>query len=105
MSAAQAAKTSLPGQLAQLHLKPEQINYVGISHYHGDHTGQAGSFPKATLLIGKGDWDAISAAKPAPGVNPAAFGSWISGGGKAGPIRTDLHAFKEGTVGMPHTPG
>ena len=105
MSATQAAKTSLPDQLAQLHLKPEQINYVGISHYHGDHTGQAGSFPKSTLLIGKGDWDAISAAKPAPGVNAAAFGSWISGGGKVEPIATDLDVFKDGTVVMLYTPG
>jgi glyoxylase-like metal-dependent hydrolase (beta-lactamase superfamily II) len=50
-----APKVSLVDQLAQLQIKPEQIKYVGISHYHGDHTGQVGSFPQATLLIGKGD--------------------------------------------------
>ena len=48
-------KVTLVEQLAQLKIKPEQINYVGISHYHGDHTGQAASFPQATLLIGQGD--------------------------------------------------
>ena len=51
-------KVTLLEQLAQLKIKPEQIDYVGISHYHGDHTGQAASFPQATLLIGQGDWDA-----------------------------------------------
>ncbi len=34
-----APSSSLVEQLAQLHLKPEQINFVGISHYHGDHVG------------------------------------------------------------------
>ena len=58
-----APKVSIVDQLAQANLKPEQIKYVGISHYHADHTGQVGSFPKATLLIGKGDWDAITSSE------------------------------------------
>ena len=36
-----APKVSLVDQLAQLNVKPEQIKFVGISHYHGDHIGQA----------------------------------------------------------------
>jgi glyoxylase-like metal-dependent hydrolase (beta-lactamase superfamily II) len=64
-----APKVSLVDLLAKIELKPEQIKYVGISHYHFDHTGQAASFPKATLLIGKGDWDAITSPKPAEGVH------------------------------------
>ena len=68
-----APKVSLVDQLAQLKLTPDQIKYVGISHYHADHTGQIASFPKATVLIGKGDWDAISTPTPAQGVNPAPF--------------------------------
>ena len=43
-----APKTSVVAQLAQVNVKPEQIKYVGISHYHADHTGQVGSFPNAT---------------------------------------------------------
>src|SRR3954468_10042474 len=64
-----APKVSVVDQLAKLDIKSEQVKYVGISHYHADHTGQVASFPKATLLIGKGDWDAISSPKPAEGVN------------------------------------
>ena len=37
------------------------IKFILNTHYHGDHTGQVGSFPKSTLLIGKGDWDVVSA--------------------------------------------
>jgi len=39
-------------QLETIGVKPEQIALVGISHYHFDHTGQAGTFPQAKLLIG-----------------------------------------------------
>src|SRR6516165_5501902 len=48
-----APKVSIVDQLNKLGVQPDQINFVGISHYHGDHTGQVSSFPKATLLIGK----------------------------------------------------
>src|SRR4051812_44944637 len=59
-TAASAPKVSLVDLLAQLKLTPAQVKYVGISHYHGDHTGQVASFPQATLLIGKGDWDFLT---------------------------------------------
>jgi glyoxylase-like metal-dependent hydrolase (beta-lactamase superfamily II) len=106
---ASAPKTSLVDLLAQLKLTPEQVKYVGISHYHGDHTGQVSAFPHATLLIGKGDWDVLSDPKPAAGVNPAPFANWLTGGGKVEPLVGDKDVFGDGTVvilNMPgHTPG
>jgi glyoxylase-like metal-dependent hydrolase (beta-lactamase superfamily II) len=45
-----APKVSIVDQLDKIGVKPEQISYVGISHYHADHTGQVASFPRATLL-------------------------------------------------------
>jgi N-acyl homoserine lactone hydrolase len=100
-----APKVSLVDQLAKAGLKPEQITYVGISHYHADHTGQVDSFPKATLLIGKGDWDAITSPKPGPGVNYAPFAHWSKGDGKVEPVPTDKDVFGDGTVIMLYTPG
>jgi glyoxylase-like metal-dependent hydrolase (beta-lactamase superfamily II) len=104
-----APKTSLVEQLAELHLKPEQINFVGISHYHGDHVGQVASFSQATLLIGKGDWDALNDAKndskPSTAINPANFAHWISGGGKVEPLSGDKDVFGDGSVIMLNTPG
>jgi N-acyl homoserine lactone hydrolase len=61
---------------AQLKINPDQVKFVGISHFHGDHIGQASQFPKATLLIGKGDWDSLTSAKPPMGVNPALVSNW-----------------------------
>jgi glyoxylase-like metal-dependent hydrolase (beta-lactamase superfamily II) len=99
-----APKTTLPDQLAKLNLKPEQIKYVGISHYHGDHTGQVASFPGATLLIGKGDWDTLTG--PAnPAANPAPFARWISGGGKFEALPGDKDVFGDGSVVILNTPG
>ena len=100
-----APKISVVDQLAKLGVKPEQIQYVGISHYHGDHTGQVASFPQATLLIGQGDWNAITAPKPAAGVNAPPFAHWISGGGKVEPLPADKDVFGDGSVIILNTPG
>jgi glyoxylase-like metal-dependent hydrolase (beta-lactamase superfamily II) len=100
-----APKVSIVDQLAKAGLKPEQIKYVGISHYHGDHVGQVGSFPKSTLLIGKGDWDVVSNPKPPEGVPTAPFASWIKGESKVEPVPTDKDVFGDGSVMMLYTPG
>jgi glyoxylase-like metal-dependent hydrolase (beta-lactamase superfamily II) len=100
-----APKVSLVDQLAKIEIKPDQIKYVGISHYHGDHTGQVNSFPKAMLLIGKGDWDAITSPSPAQGVNFKPFESWIKGDSKVEPLTLDKDVFGDGTVIVLRTPG
>jgi N-acyl homoserine lactone hydrolase len=100
-----APKVSVVDLLAKIEVKPEQIKYVGISHYHADHTGQVSSFPKATLLIGKGDWDAITSPKPAEGVNFKPFESWIKGDSKVEPVTADKDVFGDGSVIILYTPG
>ena len=100
-----APKVSVVDQLAQLQVKPEQVRFVGISHYHADHSGQAATFPKATLLIGKGDWDVLTSPQPLAGANPALFAPWINGGGKVEPVALDKDVFGDGSVVMLATPG
>ena len=100
-----APKVGLVDFLAKIDVKPDQIKYVGISHYHADHTGQIASFPKATLLIGAKEWDAISSPKPAEGVNFKPFESWIKGDSKVEPLPLDKDVFGDGTVIVLRTPG
>jgi glyoxylase-like metal-dependent hydrolase (beta-lactamase superfamily II) len=100
-----APKVSLTEQLAQLKIAPEQVKYVGISHYHADHTSQLPSLPNATLLIGKREWDAITAPEPAQGVNAGAFKHWMNEGGKVEPLTLDKDVFGDGTVVVLRTPG
>ncbi len=96
-------------QLRQLNLTPAQIGRVGISHYHSDHTGQARDFPGATLMIGAGDWNALTAKNRAPGVDPTPLDHWVSGAGKHDAVQGDKDVFGDGSVvmlDMPgHTPG
>src|SRR5437879_4621585 len=51
-----APKVGIVERLAEVKVKPEQVKYVGISHFHADHTGQLAPFAGATLLIGKAVW-------------------------------------------------
>ena len=61
---APAPKVGIVDQLALLNIKSEQIKFIGISHFHADHTCQLPSFPGAQVMIGKGDWDGITATPP-----------------------------------------
>ncbi|MGH6705227.1 MAG: N-acyl homoserine lactonase family protein [Sphingomicrobium sp.] len=100
-----ALKERVTEQLKRIGLSPNNINYVGISHYHDDHTGQAADFPKATLLMGTGDWEAVK-GRPE---TAARFTPWISGGAKVEPVGRDKDVFGDKSVtilDMPgHTPG
>jgi N-acyl homoserine lactone hydrolase len=100
-----APKVTIVDQLAQGGIKPEQIKFVGISHYHADHTGQVASFPGSTVLIGKGDWDGINATPPAAGANVVPFAHWKSGVGKLEAIVGDKDVFGDGTAVIINTPG
>lgn len=99
--------TTIIAQLARVGVKPAQIGRVGISHYHFDHIGQAKDFPAATLLIGKGDFDALKSG--ADGVDATPLAHWVQGSGKVDAVSGDKDVFGDGSVTMltlpGHTPG
>ena len=90
-------------QLATLRLRPADISVVGISHMHGDHSGQAKEFPAAKLVIGKKDFE-LSKGKDDP------FGPWRAARAKVELMEgRDVDIFGDGSViamNLPgHTPG
>jgi glyoxylase-like metal-dependent hydrolase (beta-lactamase superfamily II) len=93
---------SLVDQLSRIGVKPEQVSILGISHYHGDHIGQAPHFAKAKLLIGKGDLDALK-SPGGPDAKPLA--QWLQGAGAVDPVSGDRDVFGDGSVVMLSTPG
>ncbi len=99
----------LVDQLAEIGIKPADIDIVGISHLHGDHTGQLAMFPEAKLLTGKGDWDAITAAEPDKRIKLAPYAHWAKDGGSVEAVSGDRDVFGDGSVVMldlpGHTPG
>lgn len=96
---------TIPEQLARIGLKPSDITYVAVSHYHGDHIGQAQDFPAAELLIGRGDADAVVSGS-LDGIR-AQFAPWLAEGasGKVNRIAGDLDVFGDASVTMINTPG
>ena len=86
-------------QLATLGLKPADIGIVGISHMHGDHTGQAKEFPAAKLLVGKGDFELTKGER-----DP--FGPWRADGAKVQTMHgADIDVFGDGSVMALNLPG
>ena len=85
-------------QLKQLGLKPADIDIVGISHMHSDHTGQASEFSNAELLIGTKDFEETK-GKDDP------FGPWRKEGAKVHSAQGDVDVFGDGSVVALHLPG
>jgi N-acyl homoserine lactone hydrolase len=73
---------AIDAQLTKIGLKPDDITYVVVSHFHLDHGGNVGKFPNSTLIVQK---DEIrNAFWPEPGT----AGPYIPG--DIAPLRSDL---------------
>lgn len=95
----------LVAQLDRVGLKPSDVSFVGISHYHYDHVGQAADFPEATLLIGKKDLEVVVSREQLR----ARFAPWLAGCTNVEEVAGDKDVFGDGQVTMlalpGHTPG
>src|SRR5712692_6712400 len=101
-----APKVGIVDRLKELNVTPDQVKYVGISHFHADHTGQLAPFTNATLLIGKADWDGITAPTPMQGANVAGFKDWMGANArKVEALTLDKDVWGDGTVRVIRTPG
>ena len=95
-------------QLEELNVAPASIRYLGISHFHFDHTGNANLFTGATLLIQQEEYDAAFGPDPAKaGFNPASYDKLDRS--KIQVLQGDQDVFGDGRVvikkAVGHTPG
>jgi len=94
---------TLLGQLADIGLRPVDINYLVLSHYHWDHVGNAGDFAGATWLVYKGDRDQMF-SKAARGYEW--FGQYSAlEHSNTILLSADHDVFGDGTVVILATPG
>ena len=100
-----ATNKPLADLLRQIKVEPGEVKYVGISHYHADHTGQLAALRNATLLIGKGDWEGITATPPMAGANVKGFAEWIAEKRKVETLSADKDVFGDGSVMILRAPG
>jgi N-acyl homoserine lactone hydrolase len=105
-------------QLAKIGVKPDDVKYVVLGHFHLDHAGNVGKFPNSTIVYQR---DEIrSALWPAPGYAtsyiPGDFSGLRSAIGQAMPAKQnvielngDLDLFGDGSMlihrAVSHTPG
>jgi glyoxylase-like metal-dependent hydrolase (beta-lactamase superfamily II) len=91
-------------QLGDIGIAPEAITFVGLSHYHGDHIGQAAEFPGATLLMNSRDLAVVRSGANAEAT--AALAPWIGeAAGEAADFSGDHDVFGDGSVTILSTPG
>src|SRR4029077_42538 len=64
---------TLGGQLAEIGCAPSDINYLAMSHYHYDHTGNANEFASATWLVPQLERDAMFGGKYSGSLQPSTF--------------------------------
>lgn len=76
-------------------VKPADVRYVGISHFHPDHTGNVDEFPDATVIMQKAEWNYAIALPQKP----------FSPQHKAQLIEGDKDLFGDGSVLLISTPG
>ena len=99
---------TLAAQMREIGYTPETIDYLGISHMHGDHVGHASLFPRATLLLQKEEYAAAFGPDPGQyGFDPSTYLAL-----RANPVKIlagDYDIFGDGTVVLKrmlgHTPG
>lgn len=97
-------RKTLRSQLREIGVAPADIKYLGFSHTHGDHVGNANLFTSATLFIQRAEYDAAFGPDAAKfGFNPALYD-------KLRDVPTvqldgDWDVFGDGSVVILSTPG
>ncbi len=102
------ATKTLKSQLAALGYAPKDITYIGLSHYHADHTANANDFAGATWLVQQPERDAMFAEK-GPAITQRAHYIALKDSKSKILNGQDYDVFGDGTVVVKaaygHTPG
>jgi N-acyl homoserine lactone hydrolase len=95
--------STLESQLATIGVTPKAIEFLAVSHYHGDHIGQADRFSDSTLLMNKADVTRIR--NVAPGNARKRLSAWFDHQAKLIEFDRDHDVFGDGKVMILATPG
>jgi N-acyl homoserine lactone hydrolase len=102
------ATKTLKSQLAALGYAPKDITYIGLSHYHADHTANANDFAGATWLVQQPERDAMFGEK-GPAITQRAQYMALKDSKTKILDGQDYDVFGDGTVVVKaaygHTPG
>lgn len=99
---------TISSQLAQIGLTPADVKYVLVSHTHGDHIGNIGLFPDATVVMQKAEYDWINSPPPAdPNINTLVIlaRKLLGQPRRLELVTGDIDFFGDGSVRLISTPG
>src|SRR5712672_509172 len=91
-------------QLAALGYTPADITFLGLSHYHSDHTANANAFASSTWLVRSIERDAMFAEKPVGIIQQATY-SALKTSKTTLLDKDDYDVFGDGTVVIKSAPG
>ena len=97
-------RKTLVSQLETLGVSPADVTDIALSHFHGDHAGNANLFTSAKLYIQKPEYEAAFGPEPAKfGFNPALYGKLEDN--PTVKLNGDHDVFGDGSVVLLSTPG
>jgi len=91
---------TLATQVAKIGVDTAKVTTLIVSHYHGDHHGQADVFPNARLVIGAGDAAALRGE-----ADRGRLGPWLDGERPIDEITADRDLRGDGKLVVLFTPG
>jgi glyoxylase-like metal-dependent hydrolase (beta-lactamase superfamily II) len=95
---------TLLAQLTQLGLSPDSIDYLGISHLHFDHAGNANMFRSATWLVQAAEHDAAFSDRAGQmGFDSAQYSALRNS--RVEKLNGDYDVFGDSSVVILSTPG
>jgi glyoxylase-like metal-dependent hydrolase (beta-lactamase superfamily II) len=99
-----SAAKKLGPQMAAAGYTPSDVDYLVMSHYHSDHTGNANLFAGATWIVQKAERDYMFQDKPQGIIQPASYSALRNATTKV-LNNEDFDIFGDGTVVVKSTPG
>lgn len=94
----------LMDQLKEINVDPKTIDYLALSHFHFDHTGNANNFVNSTLIVQDSEYKAAFSDKAKEmNFNPDSYSHFANG--KVMKLNGDKDLFGDGSVVIKSTPG
>ncbi len=94
---------TLKSQLAAIGFAADKITYLALSHFHGDHVGNANDYAGSVWLVQKTEYDAMFSPNAPPGSISPSYR--LLKNSKTQILQGDHDVFGDGTVVLKYTPG
>lgn len=96
---------SITSQLAEIGMKPSDISYFAMSHYHSDHTANANMFSGSQWIVQEPEWNAMFSDDQQKGPRDMSTYGDLKNAQTTILHDEDLDLFNDGSVWIKFAPG